>query len=219
MTHSKQRRVVRFFPRGSFVEIYSQSQQRWILDGEVAGIVYDSCVMDGVEVSAGSTKIIYDNGKYYRWVASAFLHEMVRESGRRLRPNPEVGRLMWRGRRGVLWKWCYALLHSGHLHWWDSAEDAAAGSKPVGAVHLLGVHLEEDGPCVALHAKSDAQSARSGSYTFKVQQEEEWAGTFVAALQAHIDWCEEDRLFLEARPSDELLGRVVSRFQAAASAS
>lgn len=175
--------MVRLFQKGSFVEIYSGSQQCWFTDGEVTEIAWESGVMDGVLVSAGSTKIVYGHGMHFKWVESHRLTELVRPSGRPSPPDVLVGNLT-QARRGRWWAWCYFRLQKGALLWWDTEDESSA--KPAGKIHLQGLRLEQRGLCIKL-------ASQTTEHQFQAQSAQ-WADTFVAALWAHAAWCEEDQL-------------------------
>jgi len=183
-TTSKQRKMVRLFRKGSFVEIYSCSQQRWFLDGEVIDIAWQSGVMDGVSVSAGSTKIVYGHGMYFKWVESQRLTELVRQSSRPHPPEALAGHLT-EAKQGRWWAWCYFRLQKGALQWWDTKE--ASSAEPAGKIHLQGLQLERKGLCIKL-------TSQTKEHHFQAQSAQ-WVDTFIAALRANVDFCEEDQLF------------------------
>lgn len=189
---SKQRHVVRIFPRGSMVEIYSASRQQWFIDGEVVEVAWESGIRDKVPVSAGSTKIVYGQGRYFKWVSSRRLHETVRLSSRPERPKSLTGHVMLEKTCFPLewWSWSYFLIDKGVLQWWETEEVAHARTKPVGVVKLSGIQLDREGLCIKLRADGN-----SDTYCFKAQPDS--AGQFVQALWAHSKFVEEeDKLFV-----------------------
>lgn len=185
---SKQRKIVRIFPRGSFVEIYSGSQRQWYLDGEVVDIAWESSIVDGIRFSAGSSKVVYGSGKHFKWVELHRLEELVRPSRRPQQPKPVVGYVLMEVRSwlGGWWKWTYFQLSKGDLQWWASEEDASAGQMPEGTMKLLGARPEKEVLCIKLITPF-------ANLTLK-EKSGERADRLISSIKSHASYCEEDLL-------------------------
>lgn len=203
----KQRKMVKLFPRGCLVEIYSASKQRWIVDGEVVEVAWESIKKDKVLITAGSTKVVFDQGRLFKWVPSHKLHETVRRSSRPQRPKPLVGQIMlerpaWLGANVM--QWSYFQLRSGVMQWWETEQDAAAGKQPDGKVKLLGMKMKREGMCISLRIDNTCGE----SCSLKAQLTES-PGKFVSAVRAHAKFCDQDQKFFETQVSSEQSGSVV----------
>merc|ERR1719189_903510 len=178
---SKQRKTVRLYPRGSQVEISSASQQRWIPDGEVVEVAWESGVRDNIKVSAGSTKIVYSQGARFKWVASHRLPALVRESRRPFQPTPWTGYLLVS--TGILGmsEWVNVEVRNGVLRWSVDLE-----TTPGGGFSLSGMKVEKTG----LHV-----SVRTNGTRFKALCAVD-ADAFAAALRVHAQYCEKDTSFI-----------------------
>merc|ERR1719189_744434 len=178
---SKQRKTVRLYPRGSQVEIYSASQQRWIPDGEVVEVVWESGVRDNIKVSAGSTKIVYGQGAHFKWVASHRLPAMVRKSRRPVQPAPWKGDLLMSTGFLGLNEWVNVEVCGGVLRWSADLETI-----PGGGFSLLGTKVEKTGVHVKLRTNGTRfQALRAAD-----------ADAFAAALRVHAEYCEKDASFI-----------------------
>lgn len=190
---SKQRKTVELWPVGSQVEIYSASRQCWIPDGEVVEVVWESCMRDDNKVSAGSTKIVYDHGARFKWVASHRLPALVRESRRLRKPTPWTGHLLISFGLFGLNKWVYVEVYGGVLRWFSDetqAEVARSSSdvSPGGGFGLLGMQVEKKGMNI---------SVRTNGTRFQALRAMD-ADAFTAALRVHARYCEKDTSFLAA---------------------
>lgn len=204
---AKQRKIVRPFRKGSKVEVYSCSQRRWFLDGEVTEIAWESGAVEGVKVSAGSTKIVYGRDKYFTWVESQRLAELVRKPSR---PCPTLARKCsrpgppqeWAGHLNFAWRfsswsWCYLRIQDGAVFWWDKSSGNSS-PKPDGNVQLQGLRLEKTDLSVTLATKEKTHHFQG--HTAQA------VDAFVAALRAHAAYCEEPKLLRQgARELQALL--------------
>merc|ERR1719336_2769788 len=207
----KQRKMVKLFPRGAFVDVYSSPRQKWFFDGEVVEIAVEACERDNILVPAGSSKIVYDEGRHFQWVESHDLHTKVRKNGRPRQPEALTGRLELEANSwlGDSWSRCDFRLHQGTLQWWGDEEQAAsrrgASRKVVHTVGLAGTQLERTGRCLNLLSQRDtdllasaeesASALAEGLYhrflaphdinTFRASSKES-ASAFANALSAHI---------------------------------
>lgn len=125
------------------MEIYSESDQQWIRDGEVEEVVTESIYRDGLNVRAGSMKITYNNGMRFKWVAPQQMEQYLRPSPRPRPPDPIAGELY--KETHALWRtWhqqCYCELNKGFLMWWDNIKQAENAEKPAGYLFLMGMKL------------------------------------------------------------------------------
>jgi len=182
------RKRVKLFSQGEAVEIFSAKHHQWMLDGQVADVALETFVMDGCKVSAGSTKVVYANGKRYKWVPAHQLEEVVRASSRPTAPQPLVGEL---DLEVYLWystslERKYFELSHGFLQWWSSEREAKHGMRPSGSVYLLGLQQEQAGP--SLHLRAD--STHGAVYTLRADEIQ--LRRWVSALWEHAEYCEEE---------------------------
>lgn len=90
---SVQRRRVKLFSPGDIVKVYSEKYQEWMLNGEVAEVVLKSSVRDGIQIRAGSTKIVYSAGRRFKWLSPSVLERYAQPSSRARPPQPLTGTL------------------------------------------------------------------------------------------------------------------------------
>merc|ERR1712061_393006 len=70
-----QRKKVKMYSVGDYVEIWSLNCQSWIKDGEVTETVDGKCIRDGVKLRAGSMKVVYMDGERFKWVPPQLAEE------------------------------------------------------------------------------------------------------------------------------------------------
>lgn len=179
------------FPVGTLVEVYSNAENKWITDGEVVEVAKESGTRDKIPIVAGSTKIVYDQGQRFKWVAALRLQELVRESPRPSPPEPlsmylELEIQSW---LSTWWKGVFIELRKGTLFWWDPGQD---GDRPAGSIRLLGAQLEVEDMCVQLSADPISGTI----YRFKAEKEEE-AADLVRAVREHAAFCDEEREYFQ----------------------
>lgn len=139
-----QRRRVKLFNVGDFVKVYSRKDGEWLDDGEVTDVVLQACVKEGVQIRAGSTRVIYANHRRHKWLSPLELERNVVASMRPKPPKSCTGYLLLEMNSwlGTNWKQTYVEVNRGFLQWWDTMDAAAEKSKPAGSMYLLG--LEQD---------------------------------------------------------------------------
>lgn len=200
---SVQRKKVKAYHVGDVVEIWSAKHKKWIKDAEVIDTVKEKCYKDGVNVRAGSVKVLYNTGEHAKWEAPQYAGERVRWLAPQqleglirpsLRPRtPEVvcGMLQKECRSRVTW--CsdvtYRLpmhveLCRGYLQWWEEKAAAVSGTKSQGHVYLLDMHLwRQDGAF-----KLRAEGGQGASFCFWADSEQE-ERRWVDALWEHAGYC------------------------------
>jgi len=188
----QQRSVVKMLARGDRVEIFSESQQEWMLDGEVVEVVKQRCSRDGLQLRPGSTKVVYGHGRRYKWLSPGMLDEMVRPLPLPRLPESLSGDLVlgttagwFRSKREAM----YVELDKGFLQWWREEEDAKAGQKPVGAVHLLGAQKEATDVRIQLRADG-GRGAVCEMEAGSAAEASRWS----KALWEHVRYCTEERM-------------------------
>merc|ERR1719203_713358 len=119
-TH-RQRKAIKAFKVGDQVEVYSVKNDCWMLDGEVTEDVSETCTKDGVKVRAGSMKIVYAEGKQFKWLPPSLFGTHVRESLRPRPVNPLAGEFMKQTHNWLSeWHTRYFVVKKGFLQWWMS---------------------------------------------------------------------------------------------------
>lgn len=68
-----------FLP-GAFVEVWSNSQQKWFRDGVVEQVVHEDCIIDAYRVSAGSVKAVFGGKKNFKWLNAKDAGKVLRRS-------------------------------------------------------------------------------------------------------------------------------------------
>merc|ERR1740121_481744 len=84
-----QRSKMKMYEIGDVVEVFSLKSQKWILDGEIADLVKETCVKDGFKIRAGSIKVLYENATRFKWVAPQNVPDHIRRSAR-VKPPPHI---------------------------------------------------------------------------------------------------------------------------------
>lgn len=193
---TRQRRRVKIYAKGDVVEIFSNSHQKWFLDGEVVQVVKDGGRIDGFQVRAGSMKVLYNNGGTFRWVPPQEVADSLRPSPRPRPPEPLIGMLALQEASWFTMKWTnmYVELHKGFLQWWHSRADATSGKKPLGSFYLLGLQEDEQGN----RFKFKADSTGGLNFTFQAESAEQ-VEVWVSALWSHAGYCEEACEYYQAK--------------------
>lgn len=207
-----QRRKVKLYAIGDIVEVFSISQGRWTLDGEVSDVVDEACIKDKFRLRAGSMKVHFENATKFKWVAPEQISEHVRPSPR-VKPPPAIsGRLDIEVHLPESSEWVkvHVEVNKGFLQWWETEEDARRGSKSRGVAYLLGLQLNTSE--VVLKVRTDA--TRGALFVFRVESDEE-AQKWTAALWEHAGFCEEMRDFVEAKQGGSEVRQELLRTMAA----
>jgi hypothetical protein len=188
----QQRSMVKLLARGDRVEVFSESQQEWMLDGEVVEVVKQRCTRDGLQLRPGSTKVVYGNGRRYKWLSPGMMDEIVRALPLPRLPEPLTGDL-------VLWTtagWfrskqerMYVELDRGFLQWWREEEDAKGGNAPVGSMHLLGSQQEASDIRIQLRADG-GRGAVCEMEAGTAADASRWS----KSLWEHVRFCTEERV-------------------------
>merc|ERR1740123_2076045 len=87
------RKKVKPYRPGDLVEINSLQHGQWMLDGEVAEVLSETVLESGVQIPAGSIRVVFQNATQFEWVATPQLEENVRPSHRPRPPKPCMGAL------------------------------------------------------------------------------------------------------------------------------
>lgn len=200
-----QRRTVRLYAQGDVVEIYSEKDQAWMLDGEVEEVTNESSHRDGFNIRAGSMKVTYCNGMRFKWIAPQQMEQYLRPSPRPRPPDPMVGDLYKETHSWfrTWWQQCYCELNKGFLMWWETVEVARTGAKPTGSLYLLGLDMKVDAKpdkegVTNSIIKMRSTSSQGAIFVFKREDGgdlEAWKEAF----WAHAGFCEEAREFYQAR--------------------
>mmetsp|Transcript_127133 Transcript_127133/g.283381 ORF Transcript_127133/g.283381 Transcript_127133/m.283381 type:complete len:746 (+) Transcript_127133:37-2274(+) len=66
---SQQEAIEATFMEGEFVEVWSNSQQKWLDDGVIVESMDIKRIVDGYKISAGTVKVCFDGGKSFKWVS------------------------------------------------------------------------------------------------------------------------------------------------------
>jgi len=209
---SKQRKPVKKYAIGDPVEVFSLSNQTWILDGEVGDIVNETCIRGKFKLRAGSVKVLFDNATRFKWVAPADLENHVRPSPRVKPPEALWATLKMEVHlETTQWQSVHVEVNRGFIQWWENVENAKEGKKSAGVAYLLGLQQFRDG----LVLKWRADATQGAVYAFKVESESQ-AEQWIAAMWEHAGFTEEVRESFEAKQNsshmrNELLGAVSQR--------
>lgn len=181
---------------GDPIEIFSATSGQWVSDGEVVAITMEQIEENGECVPAGSTKVVYGNGRRCKWVPGHKLADIVRRSPRPRAPPTQCGVHQLEVYSWFMpgWEQRYFELNKGFMQWWPSMDDAKAGAPPEATVHLLGLQLEQVGNCIKFRTDSTTRAI----YTMKYEDEEQrtdWSN----ALWMHAEFCEEECEFFKSR--------------------
>lgn len=176
---------MKLFAKGQRVEIFSHTLREWMLDGEVVEVVTERCTRDGIQVRAGSTKVVYGKGQRYKWVPPSLLEETVRALPLPRLPEPVQGKLSLAMQ--ICHERMYFELEKGFLQWWSHEEDAMSGALPAGWLHLPGSRQEVQGQCILLWT----EGSHGDVYDFEATSAQE-ASRWAAAFRAHAEFGEED---------------------------
>jgi len=195
-TLSRQRKRMKLFAKGDVVEVYSMNQNKWFVDAEVVEVVKESAVRDGHRVSAGSMKVVYQNGTRFKWVGAHEMDQYLRASGRPKHPEPLMGELQKETYFFFVTRWfkLYFELHKGFLQWWNKQEEAKVSAQPVASIYLLGLQLQQEGASFKLRA----DSTKGAVFAFQADTEEE-ATKWVEALWLQAEYCTEVHDFHRAQ--------------------
>lgn len=195
-TASRQRRKMKLWSRGDVVEVFSEENQKWFLDAEVAEVVDESSMQGNFRVVAGSMKVVYSNGAHFKWVAPQEMETLIRGSPRPRPPDPAVGELRIETHKLFFTQWTthYLELSKGFLQWWRTREDAQSKNEPIGSVYLLGLQLQRTGMVCRIRA----DVTKGAVSIFKAESEDE-AASWEEDLWAHAGFCDETHEFSEAQ--------------------
>jgi len=190
---SRLRKKVKLFAKGDLVEIFSLAKDRWI-DGEVTE--------DGIEVKKGWMKVIFCDGKRWKfeWIAPGDMEARLRPSHRPRPPPPRTGRLsleianFWFVR---MWDKNYMELSEGFLRWWDSPEVAKSGKPASGSMYLLGLQHQLSGREFTIRSGNG-----NDAHKFMCTNEE-LAQSWTHALWEHAGYCQHVSEFKAGRSRSE----------------
>lgn len=197
-TQKQRKSIKQMYRVGDQVEVWSIKTEKWIIDGEVADLTDESCVRDNVKVRAGSMKIVYGDGKRFKWLMPHQFDTQLRES---LRPRPParlIGQLHkethnWQ----TAWHARYFELNRGFLQWWVSEKDYKDKKNPQKVFSLLGVHMEEpQGNKTSFKVQSAATKGVLYSFDGKAPEE---SRKWIEAIWEHSEYCEELKELTQAK--------------------
>lgn len=193
---SRQRKKMKLFQVGDVVEVFSARQNKWFTDAEVVDVAREVVNEKGMKVPAGSTKIVYDQGTRFKWVAPQEMEQFVRPSTRPRPPEALSGELLKETHYWFITSWTkyYFEVNKGFLQWWNNREDAASNVAAVGSVYLLGLQQKDDGVLFKLRADS------TGGAVFAFQSESpEETSAWVDTLWLHSAYCDDVQEHFEAQ--------------------
>lgn len=200
---SVQRRKARAYHVGDLVEIWSVKYDKWIRDGEVMDVVREKCCKDGVNLRAGSVKVLYSSGARFKWMPPKQVSEHLRMSARPKAPDSTIGSLQKECHADVtFWRSMHVEISKGYMQWWEEEAEAERGGKSLGHAYLLGMQLWRQGRSFKLRAESNDGAV----FAFQAENDED-AQRWVNALWEHAGHCL-DMHELEATVSEKksLLG-------------
>mmetsp|Transcript_4096 Transcript_4096/g.10106 ORF Transcript_4096/g.10106 Transcript_4096/m.10106 type:complete len:440 (+) Transcript_4096:45-1364(+) len=145
-TITKVRKKVRVFKPGDLVLVWSEHTASWNDDGEVVETLQEPSSHHGVQLNPGSMKVVYANGKRFKWVDPQHAQMLLKPSKRPPAPPFKSGNLE-KETHSIFTEWHvrYFELSKGFLSWWKSYEDMSKGKKPTGAIPLLALSLRVEG--------------------------------------------------------------------------
>lgn len=201
----RQRTKMKLFQKGDVVEVFSTKHNKWYLDAEVVDVLSESSLVDSIRVSAGSMKVVYDNGQRFKWVAPHEMEALVRESPRPRPPEPLIGDLQKEGHIWFITRWqaCHVELQKGFLQWWGTKEEAEIGKPAWGSIYLLGLQQHDRDN----YFKVRSEQSNGALYHFMAEDVVK-AVDWVEAMWVHAGYCEEVAEYYEAK-----LGGVMVRHE------
>jgi len=185
-----QRERVKLFARGDRVEIFSDTAQEWMLDGEVVAVVRERCTRDGLSLRAGSTKVVYGNGRRYKWLSPCMLEETVKALPLPSFPAPVAGELSLATQAGWFQspqQRVHVELSKGFLQWWKAEEDAKLGRPAVGSISLMNSVLSEQGLFLKVQI-GDCMGAVCALEAASLVDASRWA----KAMKQHVEFSKAD---------------------------
>jgi len=202
-----QRERVKLFARGDRVEVFSDTAQEWMLDGEVVEVVKERCTRDGLHLRAGSTKVVYGNGRRYKWLSPCMLDDMLRTLPLPRFPEALSGEMAMKTAAGWFCspqEHVYVELYKGYLQWWKAEEDAKLGQSAAGSLHLRDSAVTEHGLCLNLQIDGSMGAVCMLEATTSAD-----ASKWAAALKQHADFCQAESKNLSKNLNDPLACDVI----------
>merc|ERR1719210_1606755 len=89
----RQRKKVKPYHAGDVVEVLNTAKGVWFDDGEVIDVVSETDMRDGINVQAGSVKVVFANGTMSEWVPPGQIENRIRKSSRPTLPEVKCGML------------------------------------------------------------------------------------------------------------------------------
>merc|ERR1712027_272484 len=134
-----QRKIATPYRVGDLVEVRSIHHDTWIMDAEIVDRVTEKCEKDGNTRSSGSVKVLYNDGKRFRWVPPQLAQRHVRPSLRLKAPDTMSGCLTKQSLESSRLFQVHVEICKGYVQWWDSKAAAMKKEKSTGHLFLLGL--------------------------------------------------------------------------------
>merc|ERR1719330_762250 len=77
---TKQRKPIKVYGKGEYVQVYSNAANIWHDDGVIIEVIEEQSMKDGFLLAAGSMKAQYSNGKRFKWVTPLQADSSLRAS-------------------------------------------------------------------------------------------------------------------------------------------
>jgi len=141
-----QRKMVKRFPVGTRVDVFSKTAAAWVTDGVVIDFITGGCERDGHQLRAGSTKVCFNEGRSFKWVVPQHVDDQLRRS-KEVPVKPKsfalgdletVGYSNKEHPDGKV----YFEVHGGYVQWWESLKLAQDGKPSQGHIDLANAHVE-----------------------------------------------------------------------------
>jgi hypothetical protein len=206
---TRQRKKVRIFKPGDVLMVWSDQSQSWHDDGEVVQVLQEPGRHAKQILNAGCMKVVYANGRRFKWVDPQHAETILRPSSRPLPPPVKSGELE-KETHSVFTEWHvrYFELSKGFLTWWKCKEDAARGAPCNNYVPLLGLQLNVEDTMFSFFTpsrKGQLFTLDAGSSA----EAEAWAG----ALSEHGKYMERLKEHLSNVASQQAVDQVLQQGQ------
>jgi len=184
---TRQRKKVRGYKVGDLVMVWSQQSQGWHDDGEIVQVLEGASMHCKQTLSAGTIKVVYANGRRFKWIGPQDAESILRISGRPVPPPPRWGHLDKETHSATTTEWHQRFfeLSKGFLTWWKERDDYTRKRPCISTVGLLGLQLKVEATALRFwttSTKGQMFTVDTGS----AEDVAEWA----AAMTAHAEYME-----------------------------
>lgn len=180
----KQRKPMRLYSRGDYVQVYSNAANSWHDDGVIIEVTEEKAMRDGFSIPAGSMKAQYSGGRRFKWVTPTQSAEFLKPSLRPVAPPPMTGDIFKETHNFFSeWHVRHFQLNKGFLQWWHNAEQAKAGAPPNRTISLMGLVIADSGSCF----KVRSASTKGVIYRFDAKTQEN-CQRWVASIRKHWEY-------------------------------